>query len=374
MNARLLSLVAVGLLACYAPAHWEECRIQCAPSGSCPADTRCGDDGFCHRDGTQSCGTGGGDNDGVAPTFAGAVNATPGVSSIVLDWSQASDDVTPAAQIVYLVFQASTPGAESFATPTASTSPGASSFAVAGLTPATDYYFVVRARDQAENVERNQVEVSAKTLADSAAPTFAGLVSAQATAPNAIRLSWAPAADDATGTDGIVYLAYLGTSAGGEDFGKPVATAPAGATSLQIGGLTPATHYFFVVRARDGAGNVDANRVERTATPLADTTAPTFAGARRAAAVSLTSIRVEWSAASDDATPANEMVYDVYSGLLPGLESFASPSATSAPGATSAVVGGLLPLTTYYFVVRARDRAGNADANLVEVSASTPLL
>jgi chitodextrinase len=376
-DARLLSLFAAALLSCYAPGHWEECRIQCSTSGGCPSDTRCGSDGYCHRDPAHSCGgIGGGGSDVTAPTFAGAAVATAGINSIVLDWLAASDDVTPAAQIVYLVFQSSQPGGEDFTASIAGTSPGATSLAVPGLLRSTSYDFVVRARDQAGNVDGNHVEVSAKTLDgnDTVAPTFAGLTGAQATAPNVVGLSWAPASDDVTGAGGIVYFAYVSTRAGGEDFSAPAATSPAGVTSLQVGGLTPATPYFFVVRARDQAGNVDTNLVERSATPFADTTAPSFAGATKATATGLTSIRVDWSAASDDATPANEILYDVYVALIGGHEGFGKPSATSAPGATSVVVGGLLPVTTYFFVVRARDHAGNADANTVEVSASTPLL
>jgi len=393
MDARLvaprLAIVwAVGLASCYAPANWDECRVQCSASGDCPSGATCGGDGYCHRragacgsaNGNNSDGGGTGGNGDVAdtkpPSFAGAVSAAGGVNSIVLGWNPASDDQTPPSQTVYLVYQASQPGAEDFATPTAITPAGTTSFAIPGLSPSTPYFFVVRARDEAGNVERNEVEVSATTLAgsDAVPPTFAGLATARALVANAIDLSWAPATDNVTASDGIVYLVYRGATAGGEDFHAPVAMSPAGATSAQVGGLTPGTVYYFVVRARDQAGNIDANSVERSATPFADTTPPAFAGAKSAAATGLTSIKVSWNAGSDDVTPAGKIVYDVYQALVGGHEDFAHPSATSAPGATSIAIGGLLPATSYYFVVRARDQAGNSDGNTVEVSATTPLL
>jgi hypothetical protein len=61
-----------------------------------------------------------------------------------------------------------------------------------------------------------------------------------------------------------------------------------------------------------------------------------------------------------------KIVYDVYQASAPGGEDFSTPTYTTAPGATSFVT---LPLPTdqaVYFVVRARDKAGNSDANTVE--------
>src|SRR5262249_47597176 len=159
---------------------------------------------------------------------------------------------------------------------------------------------------QAGNIDTNDVEVNATTLAgdDTNPPTFAGLASATPTAPNQIGLQWAPASDDVTPSAALVYFAYLGTAAGGEGFDHPVAVAPPGASSLQIGGLTPSVPYYFVVRARDQAGNIDSNTVERSAMPFGDTTPPVFAGATSAVVTGLLTITVRWNAASDDVTPS----------------------------------------------------------------------
>jgi chitodextrinase len=364
--------LAVALVSCYAPGNWDECRVRCSLSGGCPLGASCGGDGYCHRV-TRTCtGTGGAQPDVEPPAFDGVVSATPAVNSIVLSWKPATDDVTPTAELVYLVYQASSVGAESLVAPTAVTPPGVVSFAVPGLAPSTRYWFIVRARDQAGNIEQNRAEVSATTLAgnDTTPPSFAGLTSAQATAPNEIGLSWTAASDDVTPVGGIVYLVYSATSAGGEDFRVPSATTAAGVTSYQMGGLTPAILYYFVVRARDQAGNIDTNIVERTAAPFADTTPPSFGGAKSAAPSGLTSMTVSWSPATDNVTPSDQIVYDVYESARSGHENFATPTVTSAPGASRVDVGGLLPATIYYFVVRARDRAGNEDTNTVEVAAS----
>src|SRR5262249_44743468 len=43
--------------------------------------------------------------DTTPPDFGGATSAMPGPNSITLNWAAANDRVTPAAQIVYLIYQ-----------------------------------------------------------------------------------------------------------------------------------------------------------------------------------------------------------------------------------------------------------------------------
>ena len=102
--------------------------------------------------------------DTTGPVFAGATSATPGPSSITLGWAPATDDVTPQSEIVYGIFESSTPGGETFGTPLAFTPPGATSYAVGPLPPNTTYYFVVLAFDWAHNDDgHDNIEVSATT-------------------------------------------------------------------------------------------------------------------------------------------------------------------------------------------------------------------
>jgi hypothetical protein len=67
-------------------------------------------------------------------------------------------------------------------------------------------------------------------------------------------------------------------------------------------------------------------------------------------------------------------VYDIYEATRAGGESFASPTWTTAPGATVFRTSGLASHGTFYFVVRARDPAGNEDANTVERRGVDPCL
>jgi YVTN family beta-propeller protein len=102
-----------------------------------------------------------------------------------------------------------------------------------------------------------------------------------------------------------------------------------------------------------------------------DPTPPTFGGVESATALSSTEIELQWSEATDDVTPSSNIVYLIYMATTSGGQNFATPTAMTAPGVTAYTVTGLIPNTTYYFVVRARDEAGNIDANTVEKESTT---
>jgi hypothetical protein len=105
---------------------------------------------------------------------------------------------------------------------------------------------------------------------DRTPPTFAGLQSATTCIPGPIdgqtasyRLSWDPARDDVTPAKQLVYDIYQTTKSGGEDFSAPTYTVRHGATTFASPPLPANQQFYFVVRARDRAGNQDSNLVER---------------------------------------------------------------------------------------------------------------
>lgn len=202
--------------------------------------------------------------DVTAPAFAGAATATPLSQAVRLAWDAATDDVTPAADIVYLVYQAAQSGAQDFGAPVLETPAGATTATVTGLALATEYFFVVRARDAAGNIDSNTAEVSATTLAvaDTTPPSFTGLASATPVGSTALDLAWQAATDDSAPAEAIIYHVYVSETAGGQDFDAPALTTAAGVTGALVTGLDPASDYFFVVRAEDTAGNQDGNTVE----------------------------------------------------------------------------------------------------------------
>jgi hypothetical protein len=102
-------------------------------------------------------------------------------------------------------------------------------------------------------------------------PRFAGLISAVACTPGPQRpgettpftLRWSAASDPATPPSAIVYEVFEATSPGAEDLAHPTWTTAPGATSFRTPGLPSHGTFFFIVRARDGAGLVDHNTVEQ---------------------------------------------------------------------------------------------------------------
>jgi hypothetical protein len=311
--------------------------------------------------------------DSTVPTFAGATGAeaAPG-SSLKVSWTAATDDLTPGPGMTYLVYLSQSSGGQDLSGPSYVSDVGATSIVIKALTkPDTTYYAVVRARDAAGNLDTNVVEVSGKTGTDTAAPTFAGCTSATTKDAASVTLSWNAATDDTTPGTEIVYDVFASKTAGGQDFTTPTASFT-NATLGVVAGLSQASQYYFVCRARDLSGNSDQNKSERTATTLADGDPPTFAGATGISNITSTSVQLNWAAGSDTQTPTGEIVYDVYQASSSGGQAFTgAPVASSDPGASSVTVSDLTPATQYYFVVRARDKAGNHDTNVIEKNAVT---
>ncbi|MEK8022692.1 MAG: hypothetical protein AAB229_02685 [Candidatus Hydrogenedentota bacterium] len=212
-----------------------------------------------------------------------------------------------------------------------------------------------------QNIDR-----SLATSTDQTPPTFGGAVSAAKDGGN-VTIMWQPASDDSSTPDRISYDIFAGTSSSAQDFGIPTATTGMNVTSFVLTNLDLNANYFVVVRARDEAGNRDANTKE-VSTSVGDNKAPTFNGA-----VSISrsngNATVTWEPATDNVTPPAGLLYDLYLATSSEGQSFMEPSATSAAGLTSYTFEGLSAMATYYVVVRARDAAGNRDANTTEVSA-----
>jgi hypothetical protein len=117
-----------------------------------------------------------------------------------------------------------------------------------------------------------------------------------------------------------------------------------------------------------------AFRVNGTAPNSGDNMPPTFAGLQAAFACTpgpqqpgqTTPYTLSWQAASDDNTPSAQIGYDIYLASAPGAADFSTPTWTTPPGTTSYRTPGLPSHGGYYFVVRARDSAGNQDDNTIE--------
>lgn len=202
--------------------------------------------------------------DTTPPVFAGLVTATASTEATAdLSWNAATDNFTPAWLMRYEVFTSTTPGGE-LTKSIGSTTPGTTTFLATGLTPNTTHYFIVRAVDEAGNVDTNKVERSVKTFPDVIPPTFAGLSTVTALGPSSLKLAWSAATDYATPASAIRYVVYMSTKPGGESL--PMSTTAPGVTSFTVPKLAANTTYYFWVRAEDTSGNRDTNTAERSGT------------------------------------------------------------------------------------------------------------
>jgi len=198
--------------------------------------------------------------DTEAPTFAGIESITNPETGGTLDlsWSTATDNSTP---ITYNIYEALSPGGQSFATPNYTTQ--STGYQVTGLTDFVTYYYVVRAEDTLGNEDSNVVELSGTPTPDTNDPVFGGLVYCNDSAlQGTLDLWWEPATDQSAP---ITYNIYQATTSGGQDFGAANYTTQS--TSYQVDGLTNFTTYYFVVRAEDPHGNEESNTVEKNGTP-----------------------------------------------------------------------------------------------------------
>lgn len=208
--------------------------------------------------------------EGIAPVFSGLTGIdSVTTTSMVLSWLPATDNVTPSERIQYLIYISATPGGQNFTDPNFVTAIGATSYTITGLNPDTTYYIVVRAMDERGNVDGNNAEESAQTLIppDVTPPAFGGIVSAAALSETKISLSWNSASDDRSSAANITYLIYMAINSHGQNLALPNFTIT-GTTSRTVTGLNPGTTYYFIVRAKDEAGNIDSNTVEKSATTL----------------------------------------------------------------------------------------------------------
>ncbi len=155
--------------------------------------------------------------DTTVPTAGntGAILATPANDSVDLSWTAATDNVTPANELLYKVFYSSnqadveTLTAINNATEVNGFTADLISKTVSGLTADTTYFFNVIVQDAAGN-ETLYVFKEAKTL-DIVAPVLTNSVISVTGAPSdTLDLSWTAATD----TQGISYKIYYSTNVG----------------------------------------------------------------------------------------------------------------------------------------------------------------
>jgi hypothetical protein len=332
--------------------------------------------------------------DTTPPTFTGISKiAAVGEGAVRVSWDAASDDVTAPDAMGYRVYRAPKTGAQDFSRKRRCGEPlpdagaatradlpcyvsapsGATSVVVGDVQPASEFFYVAHAVDSSGNEDSNTAEATF-TTDDASPPAFGGVESVSAASATSIDVAWGTSFDSTAPDSDVTFEVFV--KAGdvpNPDKDKPAYESKPGEHEAIIDGLDPLTTYKVVVRALDPSGNVDDNTSSLGVT-TPEGVAPTFDGIRRASADG-TTVRLFWLPASDNSTNVDNIVYDVYSSLTQHREDFTKPPrATSAQGAASITLVEKNLGTRYYYVVRARDFAGNRDTNIAEKSAQTGAL
>ena len=217
------------------------------------------------------------------------------------------------------------------------------SYQATGLTSATEYKFIVKAKDLAGNISNASNEVAVATL-DIIPPTDpTNLVSSNVTGTT-VDLGW----DVSTDNVGVV---------GYDIYKDGVFLVFTTNINYQITGLTQATTYKFSVKAKDLAGNI-SNASNEVAVITLDTIAPTVPMNLASSSITVTTVNLSWTASTDNVAVVG---YDIYK------DGVFLISTTNI----SYQVTGLTSVITYKFTVKARDAAGNISEANNEVTVTT---
>ncbi len=303
--------------------------------------------------------------DTLPPRFNGVgwVNDTSMGGEIEVSWEPAEDISTP---VMYAVYMDTDPAFTPNSTNMVASGVTGTSYTVTGLINGQTYYFVVRATDSLGNSEANTVKKYASPT-DTTPPVFAGLgTAADMGTYGEVNLTWSPAEDNSLP---VTYLIYYSTSTS-DLFTSVKATTED--TWYTVSGLNNGVKYYFAVRAKDAEGNMETNKVIKSATPT-DQQPPEFSGLQSVAPVPEGgALLLSWQPAYDE---SGQITYYIYRSTSNDIVVDPEQSPTSSPYFLATTTQTtylddnrgdyLINGRTYYYLVRAVDGSQQMDNNTV---------
>ncbi len=283
--------------------------------------------------------------------------AAGGSTQIDLTWTAASDDSSAAANISYEICQALSAGGCSTFSATYNVPAGQTNYSATGLTALTTYYYTVRSRDASGNYGTPSGEFPATTAALGTVnnPTYSPVVGIFGAAQNVTITTTTPGASICYSVDGVTTPAC-----------DAAALCTAGATYFSAINVATTTNLQAIACK---LGNT-ASAVVGGAFTI-DTTPPSVPGSFAANPASTTQIDLSWAASTDTVTAQPNLIYEICQSTTPGACGTFTASITTGAGAVAISAMSLSPLTTYYFVIRAKDSVSNNSTASGEISATT---
>ncbi len=191
-------------------------------------------------------------------------------TSLNLNWTMATDAVTPQSGLTYRVFRSSTNNISTVALAIANgTEIGTeitniSGKSVTGLTVSTTYYFNVVVKDGAGN-QAVYTTVSQTTTAspDTTPPTpgNSGILTVSNVGTNSLNINWTMGSDNVSAQSALTYRVFrslsnnMTTVANTLANGTEIGSETANISSKSVSGLSANTTYYFNVVIKDVAGN-----------------------------------------------------------------------------------------------------------------------
>lgn len=227
------------------------------------------------------------DNAIIGLLVGGAGVLTPSnvtTTSLTMSWTAAVDDVTPQANLNYLLYYSTSSSFDSIAqveagTPVGAYAPNITAVNVSGLTLNTIYYFNLIVKDEAGN---KAVYVKTKGVTDTTVPIVGGsgiLTSTKVVANPAltVTVNWTAATDNLSLPANLSYLLYYSTSSSFDtvaqvEAGTAVGSYATSITSSIATGLLVNTIYYFNVIVKDEAGNKSIYTKINVSAPIAAST------------------------------------------------------------------------------------------------------
>ena len=278
-----------------------------------------------------------------APT---SVTAVAGTQSATVHWvDPASDGYSPITSYTATAYIGSVAQAQSCA----GTGATATSCVVGGLAPGTGYSFEVTATNAAGTGAASSASTTVVPYTMPGAPTSVTALAGNQSAT----VHWVdPASNGFSAITSYTATAYIGSAAQAQSCAGTGATA----TSCVVGGLTAGTSYSFEVTATNAAGTGAASSASTAVVPYAVPGAPGSVTAVAGKA----SATVQWvDPVLNGYSPITSYTATAYVGTVAQTKSCTVTGAT----ATTCVVSGLTPGTSYTFEVTASNTAGASAAS-----------
>ena len=278
--------------------------------------------------------------DTTAPSVPTSLaSPTKTTNTVSLSWTASTDNVGVAGYNVYI---------NGSGTATNASLISGTSYTVTGLTASTPYSFTVKAKDAAGNLSTASAALTVTTsaAADIQAPTAPTNLTSTSKTTTTVSLSWTASTDN-VGVAG--YYVYVNNSSVAQN-GSAIS-----GTTYTVTGLTASTSYGFTVKAKDAAGNTSpaSNLISITTNAPADTTAPTISGVT-SSSITQTGAMISWTT---NEAANSQIAYGTTSGSYTSLwPASADPTMLTAHNFQ---LSGLTAGTTYYYVVKSADAAGN---------------